>query len=653
MKSILKAVDLVEARLALSASSSKPTNDKESMGENSKDMDQGVNSRRNSIPPDEDLEASANTSAEGSAFDVSQRLIYLQVQGDSYSKLYHIGKHTDAIRKEFANRALAAYEAAIDLASSSLDSTNPLRLLIVCSFCHAVHTLPIYATHNLRNNEISSVHKIRRLAMQTFNAANSSAAPLSDEAIYLLQVLRDNWMTRPTSGHEHGEEDHKHEVKGKNGASSDDSAQGSGGEESEDDLERAARELHELQQMDLSDSHNRLALKLAKKKKLQAEAKKRLIAATKSALESGKKPQVLGKTNNAGNINSMGVFTALEQDEDEVNLPLRTRAAANTVRYLRSLVTPVTVNGEKPQAILLDRDISHGHAMRAALRRIFNVYVQGTALVGFQGPRGEVALDDGQTLTIGNFLLQGPFIGFRGFAGILRDFGICKVPQNKWSAKGGRNKGKYYGDGLFPSIFDAMDSLHLFHNGDPPLAIKEATMLFIECSRSSRPALTLKKYLPHYQEIGTQTEAFEDSFSGALEWGALPVDSWGQVTCGLTYMQFLDFIGKAAIVAYSSEQFDDILPTKEEKIEHFLHAQMGLLDQRRWLPKVEGRVHSLKVQIENVREEQERLIEKESKNFSGEGAAATLERQLSAQRTPFTSPRPQTLNQPNFVKTYK
>jgi len=630
MHNILRAVDLVEARLN-SAQSGCASGNKSANGK------------------DEYPEASANTSAEGSVFDVSQRLMYLHIQGDSYTKLYHGGKHTDDIRKEFASRALAAYEAAIDLASSSLDSTNPLRLLIVCSFCHAVHTLPKHATKGgKRNNEISSIAKTRKLAMQTFNAANSSAAPLSDEAIYLMQVLRDNWMTLSAADdgrrHEHVKGD------GALGDLSDDSGEASGGDESEDDTERAARELHELQTMDASGNHNKLALLMAKKKKLQEEAKKRLIAATKSAHEGGKKPQNLGKTNNANNISNMGIFTAMEEEPDVANLPLRTRAAANTVRLLRSLVIPAEASSEKLQSILLDRDISHGRAMRDVLRRIFNVYVQGSALVGLQGPRGEVALDDGQTLSIGNFLLKGPFIGFRGFVGILRDFGICKVPLNKLTARSSK-KGKYYGDGCFPTIFDAMDSLHFFHNGDPPLSIKDATMLFIECSRSARPALTLEKYIPHYQEIAAQTEAFEDSFSGSLEWAALPVDSWAQVTCGLTYMQFLDFVGKAAIVAYSSEQFDDILPTKEEKIEHFLHAQMGLLDQRRWLPKVEGRVHSLQVQIESIQEEQERLIETYSRtNTTGDLSAV---QNSVRQKTPLNTPRAPTLKQPNFVKTYK
>ncbi len=636
MDNILKVINLVEARLVQNndfvfrsikkdqdqTKENSNSNNNENDRDSSKSRDGKVNMR---ITTEDDPEASAITSAGGSAFDVSQRLIYLQFQGDNYSKLYHANKHALHLREEFAKRSLAAYEAAVDLASASLDATNPLRLLIVCSFCHAIETLP-----NVSKSVRWGLHKAYRLATRTFKAASSSAVALNSEAVYLLQTMRDKWMTNNVIKHsDEAESDEEAEkMEDEVGA----------GEESEDEAERLAREA-----MQDEEGHNKLAAILAKKKRLQLEAKKRLINATKIANDTGKKAQQLVKHNNSANIDSMGVFLAVEDEPEDRNLPLRTRTATQLVRQLRALVCPPVPHGETSPTIILEKDIAHGNQMRLVLRRIFNVYVQGSALVGLQGPRGNVELDDGQTLSIGKFLLQGPFIGFRGFVGILRDFGICKMPLNKFQLQGmkaGHKKGKNYGDGCFPTIFDAMDSLHLFHNGTPPLSIKEATMLFIECSRSSRPALTIAKYLSHYEAISKEMEAFEDSFAGALEWAALPIDTWAQVTCGLTYMQFLDFIGKAAIVAYSSEQFDSVLTTNTEKIEHFLHAQMGLLDERRWLPKVEGRLHSLKVQIESIQEQNRLMENKMTKDEypdrqSSRGDASKEE----TKRTPFTTPR--------------
>ena len=51
----------------------------------------------------------------------------------------------------------------------------------------------------------------------------------------------------------------------------------------------------------------------------------------------------------------------------------------------------------------------------AQLIQIFNIYVQGSAIVGLQSQGFNVELPDSQVMSIGNFLLEGPFIGFRGF----------------------------------------------------------------------------------------------------------------------------------------------------------------------------------------------------------------------------------------------
>ena len=487
-------------------------------------------------------------SASNNAFTVYQRCMYLQIQGDSYNKLYVAGGQQRKILNEFAQRALSSYEAATDLASSSLDATEPLRLLVVCSYCHALCALPNpLAIRGGRRGR----KKARRIATETFNIASAHGHYLQKSSIMMLQSLRDLFIAAPVSNEEAEETD----------SNSEQSLSDSVEDESNSDEEEIVNENRKTN-----------------------DVEKRMLTAKEN------------KKNGKRNSN---VVTYVERkDEDGSIAPLRIKAALKRIRRLRRL----TMNIPKPT--YLDKEIAHASHIKAALKRIFGVYVQGSALAGAMTHGYNVEMGDGKTISIGDFLLTGPYIGFRGFAGILRDFGIAKVPRNAQQIKGRTKFGKYYGDGKFPNIFDPKGSLHLYHNHSHPLSIKEATLLFMECSRSSRPSFTMTKFQKDYAEIAEQAGAFEDSFSIPQEWAAQECDKWGEVTQGLNFMQFLDFIGKAALVAYSSEDFDAVLPTPKDKIEHFLHAQLGLLDQRRWMPKVEGRVHALKSLVKEIQDKQ-------------------------------------------------
>ena len=598
-------------------------------------------------------EDGVNGTAE-TVFDARQRCMYLQIQCDGYMKLYETGKHSENILLEFGRRALTASEAAADLASSSLDATDPLRLLIITTYCHALHALPILSTHT--RNEASGVKKARRLATKTYNNASASPVQLTDEAVYLLQVMRDRWILPRIAGagsnfgvgasvgipfsSSNGKDSDTDGNHSPDDADANDSSSGEAEAEEESEEDKKAREEHEAAYEAQANAKSMREQKL-RKAKLQEESKQRAIENARRVREGGKSAQSLGKKQNDDNIHSLGVFTASPSVKNNpAKLSARLQSAMKDIRRLRVTSSPINADGNR-DPIFLDCDISHPAHLRAALKRIFNIYVQGSAIAGAQTQGFNVEIPDGQVMSIGNFLLQGPFIDFKGFVSILRDFGICKCPLNerKWKAKqkglegsSSTSKGKFYGDGKFPTIIDAEDAVHLFHHsGTPPLNIKDATLLFMECSRSAKPALTMKKYLANYAKIEEQADSLEDSYAQPLAWAAEPVDSWGQVNCGLNFMQFMDFIGKAALVAYSSEQFESLLPSDVEKMEHFLHAQMGLLDPRRWLPKVEGRLHSLKVTIDQAYAQQNLHLGTGAKqNPSNQNSAPVSARHISS-----------------------
>lgn len=56
------------------------------------------------------------------------------------------------------------------------------------------------------------------------------------------------------------------------------------------------------------------------------------------------------------------------------------------------------------------------------------------------------------------------------------------------------------------------------------------------------------------------------------------------------------------MVAYKSARYADMLPTTNDKIEHFLSAHLGLSDTRKWQKKVEQKLKKIKSVIREVGE---------------------------------------------------
>lgn len=223
-----------------------------------------------------------------------------------------------------------------------------------------------------------------------------------------------------------------------------------------------------------------------------------------------------------------------------------------------------------------------------ALENIFKTYVRGNTLPGQLTGGSSVSLGKGiggQSLQFNTFLLQGPYMSWKGFVRFLIDFSIAYVPSNKAS----------YGK-TFPVTNAATFSLI-----KPPLSMFEVSAIFIECSKSIAPSLTIDKYIVEYKKMEEERKAAILSHSNTSHDSVLHLSSWElvshwyqsnesdiwSISCGLNFMQFIDCIGKIGILAYTSSFFNDKLPTKLLKVSHFLTAHLGLLDERKWLKRIE------------------------------------------------------------------
>jgi len=361
----------------------------------------------------------------------------------------------------------------------------------------------------------------------------------------------------------------------------------------------------------------------------------------KSSSKGSAKPGAAASTGKGKKGDSKGKKKDKEEKEDEGKgeagagaggigwMTPRQRKAVGLVRGLRRLVSSLP----QAQPILLQNPAFPQAAdLRRALSRLFAVYVRGAGLPAHAGADYTVTVD-GQRLTFSSYVLSGPYISWRGVCGVLRDFSLARLPSKAKAPS-------------FPQIYDPPGAVREFRQGgQPPVTIKQAALLFLESSRSACPVLTLDEYKEAYREIAATEKALalriaqepasasasasasagaggggggtdaeicaavsgpagvksHEAWGRALLWAAAgDEDDWAAITSGLNFMQFLDFLGKLALVAYSSPKFDAALPSPTKKVEHFLVAQMGLGDARRWLPKADARIFALKYSIEKL-----------------------------------------------------
>jgi len=117
-----------------------------------------------------------------SATSSESKVFYLKMKGDylRYMAEFSAGD----VRKDAANKALAAYKSAIEVASADMPPTNPIRLGLVLNF-----SVFYYEILNSQDEACS-------LAKQAFDDAISGLDKLSDdsykETTLILQLIREN-----------------------------------------------------------------------------------------------------------------------------------------------------------------------------------------------------------------------------------------------------------------------------------------------------------------------------------------------------------------------------------------------------------------------------------------------------------------------------
>lgn len=257
--------------------------------------------------------------------------------------------------------------------------------------------------------------------------------------------------------------------------------------------------------------------------------------------------------------------------------------------------------------------ISSAAAVMRAMEKIFRIYVRGNALPGLMQGDQRVDLNkSNRPLQMSSFILDGPYMSFKGFFNVLVDFGVTKPPNPNTNA--GKSFIRHQGN-----MGENITAKAAATSGMSQLVtISEAAALFIEASAATKPALCIAEHEMKYQESAKEekddTEGSPSSWELVANWLQDPLSHkhW-DIRTGLNFMRFVDCLGKIGVFAYSSETnaaYRDLLPTPRDKAEHFVTAYMGFADVGRWHQIVESKlriVKSLIARIKSGKFEKEKL----------------------------------------------
>lgn len=434
---------------------------------------------------------------------------------------------------------------------NSLTVCEALRLLLTCSYCKALCVFQ-------NKHQTAKV-----IAEKSFFLATDSHNELAEEAAKVLQILRDSFMTY----------------------------------QKEKPVEKERIEMPKLvpgKIMTLEESEYLQREKIPaepSETELPPEEVKDLEASFFGKRKSSKVKEIQ-------TIKSQRHLRFMDDDDHlaAINPELvgnkKYRLALHIRRHIL-LPVPIMLEGLPSSSLILK-----------ALDRIFRAYVRGNALPGQQSGGNTVDLA-GNTLSFRAFVLQGPYMSWKGFLSFLLDFSIASLPEP--SSKSGKN---FYRS-LNPAM--AKDLLQRQENAANPepsknsgqfspesvLTMQESAMVFIESARSATPALVISKFMQLYAELAETLE--QDPWRNVLDWTTQDerLNEWN-IVFGINFMQFVDCLGKLGIVAYSEQLFHEMLPTNNDKIEHFFSAFLGLTDERKWLKRVDNKLKKAKMIIKEL-----------------------------------------------------
>jgi len=483
------------------------------------------------------------------SFTFSHATLYLTLLGDCYYKLIMSTRNNNDIItipnnnqseniinkaasflndekciEEFSFRCMYAYEKGLQYADENLDITDSIRLFCIVSYCRGLRDIQYAAS------------KARKYAKKIFLKACGHNFQIDKSSVELLQKLRDMFLI------DNNEENNN--LFYTTGILPEYSVASSGFayDENINDEEESEDEGDDDDTLESDDAEE------------EGYNQDGAVSSGRSPRKAKKNKEKKKKRKGSKHLDP---FSMIELEKASKHFAYKLRRNA-------FLPTPINIEA-----------LPYGPGMLEALQRIFRAYVRGNSLAGQLVGNSRVELD-GISLPVGAFILNGPYLSWKGFISIILDFNISSIPEPKSSESKG-----------FPDIKSSEEETGVFRSRPPaPLNIEKTASLFIEACKSHHPSLTTPNFIADYEEMAKSYLADIDSWSLVAKWKLLEENKW-DITAGLNFMQFLDLIGKCGLIAYSTKRFQSHLPRAEDKIRHFLSAHLGLQDKRKWLKIVQ------------------------------------------------------------------
>lgn len=375
---------------------------------------------------------------------------------------------------EFMSRCLKAYREACTVAAKSLEISDALRLACLYALCRALNDLS------------GEFQEAKAIALTTYDIGTKHGHTLTDVAVSILQRIRDEFLVleAPAGDDEDGDDD-------------DDSVLGDGDATDASAIGSAIVEIDGER-----PTNSRRKSQSGRIHKTSKKSSKRLNAALLESIE---------QQYTANLELAQPVIT------ENGNSPGETTAATATIpstmgREMQDLVLTIKRAMFIPSPVPLD-SFSSGLEIFKALDTIFKVYIRGNALAGLQSTGSEVAISNRQ-LALSKFLLEGPFLSWRGFSSVLVDFKVLSRHDPILSianAEIAAEKEKLASNAADDEDGEIDDDTDL-----APLKAMQAAIIFLECSgRSHFKSVAMDAYLSF---------RFEESKEDVLE-----PDSWLQV----------------------------------------------------------------------------------------------------------------------------
>jgi hypothetical protein len=169
-----------------------------------------------------------------------------------------------------------------------------------------------------------------------------------------------------------------------------------------------------------------------------------------------------------------------------------------------------------------------------AIDKIFRTYIKGNALPG-QLASGQTVDLAGQVVSFRHFVLDGPYMSWKGFVQFLADFNIVNFPHATTTT------GKKFWRTMSNHNI-SIDSLSNINEGNEPLlSMKEAALIFIQCSHTSFPLFTSRRIVMKPQENADQIEI--NGWKLVYSYAENISDSEWIIDVGTNFIQFVDCLG--------------------------------------------------------------------------------------------------------------